>query len=350
MTRMTILCAAAMAVALPWTAAHAQDGSADADPTAAPLECGRTYTTQPGDYLASIAERAYGHASGYHILYQYNPGTLGSPSRLEAGIDLWVPCLGGEGVPEANLPPLAEATSDDIRIVTGADYAPYVDAGLPNGGFSFELVERALQTGNAADYRIDVIKDWGSHLQTLLADGAYDLAFPWFKPDCSQLDRLGADSLWRCENLRFSEPLHEVVITFYGAAGTETALTTYESLKGRTLCRPEGYFTFDLEGEGLTPPAIVRVAGDSPSDCFERLAAGEVDVVTLNADTAESVVRRLGIGDQVSELIDLATVQTLHVVGMRTDPQTRINLLRINKGLIELRRTGVYQDVAARHL
>ncbi|MBB4284802.1 transporter substrate-binding domain-containing protein [Roseospira goensis] len=352
MIRMSTACAAALLAALPWAAAEAQSGKPEAQVKPDAITCDQMYTSQPGDYLASIAERAYGHASAYHILYQYNPGKLGNPSELDVGVDLWVPCLGGDGPTEAALPAVAESTSADIRLVTGADYPPYVDAGLPGGGFSFELVERALQRGGdgAADYRIDVIKDWGSHLQTLLANGAYDLGFPWFRPDCEQADRLSEASRWRCDNLRFSEPLHEVVITFYGAAGSEATLTSYDALQGKTLCRPEGYFTFDLEVEGLAPPAIVRVAGDSPTDCFERLAAGEVDVVTLNADTSESVVQSLGIGDQVSELIALATVQTLHVVGMKTDPQTRINLLRINKGLIGMRQDGTYQSVAAKHL
>ena len=101
---------------------------------------------------------------------------------------------------------------------------------------------------------------------------------------------------------------------------------------------------------GLVPPAVVRVAGDSPKDCFERLASGEVDLVTVNADTSDNMITELDLRDKVAEVINLATVQTLHAVGMRSNPRTRILLLRLNKGLIGLRDDATFRTLAAKHL
>jgi len=313
------------------------------------IPCDTMYQTKPGDTLSRIAGQAYGRTTAYQKIFDYNPGKLESPSRVPIGVDLYIPCE--EATVTGSLPEIAEAKSDNLKILTGSEYPPYVDKGLDNGGFSFELVERAFQYGSGkTDYRIDVINDWGSHLQPLISDGAYDLGFPWFKPDCSQRNKLGEKSRWRCDNLRFSEPLHEVVITFYGRSGEVQDIAEPEDAHGLKLCRPSGYFTHDLEVMGLVPPAIIRVAGDSPTDCFERLVSGEVDLVSVNADTSDQTITELDIRGDVSEVIQLATIQTLHVVGLKTNPKTRVNLLRVNKGIIGLREDGTFVKLAARHL
>lgn len=313
------------------------------------IPCDTMYETVQGDSLSKIAGQAYGRTTAYQKIFDYNPGKLESPSRVPIGIALYIPCeQSGQNI---QLHPIQKSRSNNIKILTGAEYPPYVDKGLENGGFSFELVERALQYGSGkTDYRIDVINDWGSHLQPLIEDGAYDLGFPWFQPDCSQLSRLGKNSRWRCNNLRFSEPLHEVVITFYGRAGEVENISSPEDAHGLKLCRPGGYFTHDLEVMGLVPPAIIRVAGDSPTDCFNRLVKGEVDLVSVNADTSDQAITELNIDGKVSEVIELASIQTLHVVGLKTNPKTRVNLLRVNKGVISLRKDGTFVQLAARHL
>lgn len=319
---------------------------------AQPLQCDTVYTVEPGDSLSKIAGRTYGRTTAYQPIFDYNPGVLTSPNTIPVGAELYLPCLeqdGGEDV--ADLAPLTPSQSADIRVLTGSEYPPYVDAGLPEGGFSFELVERAMQYADApADYRIDVINDWSAHLQPLLSDGLYDLGFPWFRPDCSQLDRLGENSVWRCKNLRFSEALHEVVVTFFGRSGEVGEITVPGDANGLTICRPRGYFTHDLEVMGLVPPAVILVAGANPTDCFERLVDGEVDLVTVNADTADNVITELAIREEVEEVINLATIQTLHVVGLKTNPDTRPRLLRVNKGLLGLRDEGTFRSIAEKHL
>jgi len=313
------------------------------------FECDTMYTTQEGDSLSRIAGRVYGRTTAYQPIFDFNPGKMTSPSQLPVGVDLYLPCI--DSANAHDLPPIAPTTSAEIKIVTGSNYPPYVDAGLPNGGFSFELVERALQYGNSeANYKIDVIDDWSAHLTPLIEDGAYELGFPWYQPDCLNREVLGDHSTWRCDYLRFSEPLHEVVVTFYVRKEMASEINSAEDVHGMTLCRPRGYFTHDLESMGLMPPVVIRVAGSTPRDCFERLDSGEVDIVSVNADLSDNAITELGIRDRVAELINLATVQTLHVVGLRENPETRVNLLRINQGLIGLREDGRIRAIAATHL
>lgn len=313
------------------------------------IECGAEYTVQEGDSLSMIAGRAYGRTTAYQPIFDYNPGKMPSANELRPGISLYIPCI--EDVENSSLSPLSEAEGNDLKILTGSEYPPYVDAGLPGGGFSFELLERALQAnGGEADYRVDVINDWPSHLRILLADGAYDLGFPWFQPNCDNIQNLGEESRWKCNNLLFSDVLHEVVVSFYARSETAANLREPTDMHDMTLCRPRGYFTHDLEEMDLMPPQVIRVAGANPTECFERLIDGEIDVVTVNADTADRVLTELGIAEDVEDVLELATVQSLHVVGMRTDPDTRIHLLRVNQGIRTLHDSGTFQQLAAKHL
>lgn len=316
------------------------------------IGCNSTYTTVRGDSLSDIAQRAYDDALAYAKIFELNPTVLTSPNVVPIGVDLFVPCLDDEKIEVfGELQPIRPSQSDGIRILTGADYAPYVDRDLPNGGFSTELVERAMQyNGQPADYRIDVIADWGAHLSPLLADGLYDLGYPWFRPDCSEYDRLGEASRWRCDNLLFSRPLHEIVISFYGRAGEVEEIREPADAAGLTICRPSGYFTHDLEAAGLIEPANPRVAPMTPQDCFEMLAARTVDLVTLNADTSDGIIREMQMGDRIAEVIELSTVQTLHVVGVRDNPRTRILLRRVDQGLRNIHDNGLFRKIAASHL
>lgn len=243
------------------------------------------------------------------------------------------------------------ALTAKVDILTGGSYAPYVARDLPNGGFSTHVIDTVFGAlGDGVAHRIDVIDDWSSHLRILLAGGKYDLAYPWFRPNCAEYDRLGDEGRWRCDNLRFSAPLHEVVVTFFARAGEGASLATVAALEGKRICRPAGYFTHDLAARGLMPPYAERVEPRTPGDCFQMLIAGEADLVTVNADVAEAAVAELGAAAAVEEVDALATIETLHLVGMKANAKTRPTLLRFNRGLAQLIQSGAWYDIAAIHL
>ncbi|MDI4636786.1 MULTISPECIES: transporter substrate-binding domain-containing protein [Halomonadaceae] len=316
------------------------------------ISCNSTYTTERGDSLSEIAKRAYDNPRAYQSLFDVNPGVLTSPNVVPIGADLFIPCLNaGEHTSSGRLPEIRDANSQNIKILTGKDYAPYVGQDLPEGGFSTELIHRAMQFGGQpANYLIRAIGDWSVHLSPLLEESDYDIAYPWFKPDCNNTASLGDASVWRCDNLLWSRPLHEIVVTFYGRAGEVENISSAEDARGMTLCRPAGYFTHDLEAAGLVEPTITRVKPATPEDCFEMLAAREVDLVSVNSDTSDRIIQSLGMEERTTEVIDLSTIQTLHAVGMRTNPQTRIILRRIDKGLKSIQESGQFREVAANHL
>lgn len=354
--------------------ATAQPDGANAQGTGK-ISCGGVYSVVRGDTLREIAIRAY-DAGNYQIIFSANRDILRTPSVIEVAQQLFIPCLDGSGPKTkqefrraggeiddgpvaqiASIQPLQEQATlqpfqRKIKFLTGSDFAPFTEEELPEGGMITELVKRSM--GHADDqrpYRVTFVNDWGPHLDVLLPDGAFDLGFPWYKPDCTRIDRLSEGMKARCTGYDFSHPFYEVVIGYYAnATGPLARATSYDDFTGKVICRPRGYFTFDLEQEGLSEPNVTMLAPQTPAECFQALRDGKADIATINVLVAERQIAELGIAGQTVELADLASIQTLHVLSPKTNPYGRAYLTLINKGLREMRESGEWFEVVSRHL
>jgi polar amino acid transport system substrate-binding protein len=338
------------------------------------IACGSFYRVAPGDTLHRIATRAYG-SGDYQAIFAANRDILPDISRIAVGDDLLIPCLDGTG-PKTRREALAlgtgtgagtgtgggtpapEASATAIRpagggigFLTGSVFAPFAHRALPEGGMITELVRLAIaRAAPEREVNVTFVDDWSAHLG-LLGQGAYDLGFPWYRPDCSKADRLSASMRQRCAGFEFSDPLFEVAIGYYVRAGDPLAgATAYDRLFGRKLCRPAGYFTFDLDQEDLREPNATRIIPPAAADCFTWLMRGEVDVVTLNKSLATAEISKLGLDRRVAEIPALASAQTLHVVAPKGDAEGRAYLDLVNQGLADLQASGRWFEVVSRHL
>ena len=239
---------------------------------------------------------------------------------------------------------------ETIKILTGNAYAPYVGDDLPDGGFSTELINKAFGVTEGDPTSFEVIPDWGVHLTPLLSGGSFDLAYPWFRPDCSKRDLLGENAQWRCDNLLFSQPLHDIVVTAYALNQSAINIASPEDAVGKRICRPSGFYTHDLEAMGLAEDNIQRVAPSTALECFELMRDGRVDVVVLAADVSEAAIAELGMQNEVTEIVSMSSVQTLHAIGMKTNQRTRILLRRLNIGLEALKADGTFTELMGKHL
>ena len=355
----TLLAAVVVAVATP---APAQES----------IPCGRLYRVQPGDTLHSIAVRAYGQGD-YLAIYEANRDILPSVTEIEIGDQLLIPCRDGSGprtraefvaapgaggVPGTNTPggtraaALAAIPPDrEIRLLTGPDFAPFVDPSLPDGGLVTEIVRIALDRAVfGRPVSISVGEDWSAHLDALEA-GRFDLGFPWYRPDCNSAARLGPSMQRRCEDFVFSEPLYEVGIAWYTRAGDALAeVDDHAALRDHRLCRPATYFTFDLLEEGLTASTATLVFPSTAEECLVLLEAGVVDAVSLARSVAEPEITRLGLEGRVAEIEGLASVETLHAIAHESGVEARAFLSALDSGLAEIRESGRWFEVVARHL
>ncbi len=324
------------------------------------LACGGTYQVVRGDSLSLIARRAYGNPSGFQFIYSANSRVIGpNPAVILVGTVLRIPCLDNASPSTANaaairLPATTAAlpapSRREIRVVTGTDWAPFLDEDQPQGGMLTEVTNVALSLADGnPEYKIDFINDWGAHLRPLLSDHAYDLGIAWFKPNCALVDRLSDDSKFRCNNLDWSAPMYEQVIGYYTRADASRP-AAHKDLYGKTICRPSGYSTFMMEEVGLVEPTVVIERPGKTTDCFEGLVAGRYDAVVLASDTAEGAIIKIGAKGKVAFHDHLSYIATLHAVIAKTNPRGREYLAALDSGIKKIKDSGEWFRIVSRHL
>ncbi len=313
-----------------------------------------SYTIVRGDTLSGIATAA-DVRGGFRTLFDANSNILASPNLLEVGQVIAIPCADGSlpssavrVVPASTAPaPVTSTPSRPLRIATATDYAPFTDEDLPGGGMITRMVERSMQLGNPdQEFDIIFINDWGSHLETLLPTGAVDMAFPWFRPDCDRVENLGPSSAYRCTEFNHSDPFYEIIVDYYTLNGSEYAnAQSTDDLFGARVCRPEAWFTFDLEAAQLVEPNITYVTTVAQDGCFQLLQNGEVDVVTYDALPAEEDMRSAGMVDAVTTLEPLRGTVSSHIFVSKDNAFANEALPIINAGLEELRLSGEWFNI-----
>jgi polar amino acid transport system substrate-binding protein len=334
------------------------------------LACGQSYTVKAGDTLQRLTNRAYGPGKSYNLMYRPNSGVIGSnPSAIEIGMVLQVPCRDGAQPTVATARPAVETPAarprnatlvnaperstarDKIRFVTADDFAPFTDRSLPEGGMVTELLDTALKRVLTTDeYQIDFINDWDAQFSPLVSDGHYEFTFPWYRPNCDVSEKLGENSQFRCNNLAWSDPIFEQIISYYVRADGTSDFKSHSDLFGSTICRPVGWATFMLEEKDLSPPRVIMLTPDSPADCFEALLEGRADVVPMASITAEDAISKLQIANLVSEIPQLATVVHLHAAASIDNPQKEELLTVLNEGIRQIRNDGKWFEIVQRHL
>lgn len=332
------------------------------------------YKVKVGDNLRFIARAAYGDADLYRVIYDANRAVIGAKADIiEIGTLLSIPCdpndpkadasaaVTAAAEPEAAVEPVAAKVSEaapaasaepaqrPIAIVTGNGYAPFADETLPGGGMMTQLVEMAVfRADPGIAYNLSFINDWQAHIDALLPSGAYDLSFPWVRPNCEGAEMLSPGDEARCRDFAFSAPFYEIVDGFFATRDSGLmAVTSYADFQGKRICRPEGSTTGVLDEVGLTAPAITLVRGTDAKDCFRALSAGEVDLVSVDAELGDATVAKMGLITTVGQNPHLSTILSLHVIAHKSNPRAVAMLGELDVGMREMYETGEWYDIVS---
>ncbi|MCU9847894.1 LysM peptidoglycan-binding domain-containing protein [Defluviimonas sp. WL0024] len=331
-------------------------------PAAFAQEACTNYTVKDGDTLGTIAKAAYGSLD-YQIIFNANRQILGSnPNGLEPGTELVLPCEDGRLTADAPAPsielPEASSTGSSsgssvgayrpkVKFVSGNDWSPFADESLTGGGIAVRLATTAMHRGgNDREYTVNWVDDWDSHTTALLPSGAFDIGLAWYMPNCEKIGMLSESMAKRCTDYDASLPLYEPVSGFYAKPGSKYATAkAYADFEGARICRLEGYYTFDLEEQGLVEPTITMVRPAKREECFEGMMFGNIDIVAMEVQSAADVIKTLGIEAEVVENPYLSSVMTMAALAHKSNPFGREYLAMINRGLTEMRDTGEWYDV-----
>lgn len=310
---------------------------------------------QPVQLVPELPFATVGQAAAAPVI-EAAPQAAATPAPL-AGV-VAAPEAPAEPMTEAAIQPVAAAPAAGlpvltggapVRLLTGNGHAPFVDEMLPGGGMFTQLVEMAIfRADPAIPYKLTFVNDWQAHIDALLPSQAYDLSFPWIRPDCEATGLLSAGDRGRCEDFAFSAPFYEIVDGFFARADSElVAATSHTLFEGRRICRPEGYTTGVLDARGLRVPVIELLRPASVVDCFEALAAGRVDLVSIDAEVGDSAIAELGMTGAFLQNPHLMTLQSLHVIAHKSNPRALAMLQQLNIGVVEMYESGEWFEIVS---
>jgi phage tail protein X len=330
---------------------------------AAAQEACTTYTVKDGDTLGTIAQSAYG-SYDYQMIFNANRDALAAnPNALPAGLQLILPCEDGRLSPDTELAAVIEQETEKqeatrsgnntyeppLKFVSSNNWMPFTDETLTGGGIFVRMAATAMQRGgNDRGYEVSYVDDWMAHIDVLLPTGAFDVSIAWESPDCSKLDLLGEFSVRMCTEFDFSLPIYETAYAFNTLNDSKYAgARQFADYAGAKICRPEAWPISDLEVQGLVEPVVSYVHPKNPLDCAEMLVNGEVDLYSIESETASSNFAELDATDKVSPNPALATFITYHFITSKSNPRGRVYIAMLNRGITEMRESGEWYDIVA---
>lgn len=366
---------AVVAAGLVVAAFGAMPGSASAQGTGS-IACGGIYTVVAGDTLSLIADRAYGATGSFRRIFDANRDLLRSPTFIEIGDQLYIPCLDGSGpatreaflagggrvAPSASAqvtgvaaaPPAGSITLPEdafapLQVLEAVE--PFAGPRLPEGGMITELIARALLRA-PAPVSFDVRFEGGRAAWSEVLDpDEHFLGFPAVRPVCSRPGGISDTARSRCVEFTYSAPLFEYQVAGHVLSGGPFAGASQPAdFAEARICRPVGLLIGDLEEDGLAgAPGDLRRPADTAA-CLRLLEAGEVDMVTAEAQEIDRAARELGLSARLSEVAGLSRTISIHAVAPRSDQQGAAFLALIDSGLAAMRQSGEWRTVIENHL
>jgi polar amino acid transport system substrate-binding protein len=348
--------------------------------------CGTEHTVKEGETLAQIAARVYGNPTQWTVIFYANQDRLGGNiSLLVPGLALRLPCIGGMQAPAAAATtPAAPATPGSpstsatassqaspgestfvissilnrVEFLTADGFAPYTGRALEGGGMLTHVISSAMtlikdESKGRFDFGISWVNDWAAHLNPLLLTRAFDVGFPWARPDCEGATNLDQSSQFRCQRFFFSEPLYEVLTGLFVRNNSKVKSLRRDDISGMTLCRPAGYPIHELDKDGrnwVKDGIVTLMRPPSVDECFRLLDTGAVDGVVEAELAGRASITSLGLGGKVRMIDQPVALTTYHVLISKSHPHARTILYYINASLERLRERGEYDRIIERHL
>jgi polar amino acid transport system substrate-binding protein len=342
--------------------------------TAMAQTCGTEYKIKEGDTLAQVAARVYGSPAKWTVIYYANQDRLGTNvSLLVPGLAIVLPCIGGVPVQSASptvaapAPPPSNSADAPLMIstmvrriefLTADGYSPFTGRSLEGGGMLTEVITAAMnivkqETHGRFDFGISWVNDWSAHLNPLLLTRAFDVGYPWARPDCDSNVALDATAQFRCRKFFFSEPLYEVITSLFVQDGSPITSLQSETITGTTMCLPAGQAEYELDQGGrnwVKDGKVTLMRPPTVDECFRLLENGTVGAVVTTEFAGRASIISLGMADKIRMLDQPIALTALHAVVSKSHPNARTMLYYINTALGKLRDSGDYDMIIARQL
>lgn len=228
------------------------------------------------------------------------------------------------------------ALADELRLVTGDDYAPFTGKTLPGGGLMTQVVQAAL-----AEEGMTAALDWQpwnrGYLKTLRGD--YDATYPY------------VPSVQREGDFLYSAPLFAAEQHIFSRASDAIEVSDLPHLAGRRLCYPLGWQPPGAIQALLDQGVLSRHSPQGLHECARLLLLQRDDLFIADRNLGESALRSTGAARQLFHVSSsVFGNSTLHFIVSRSHPRATELIERFNRGLVSLRASGTYQGLLDAYL
>jgi polar amino acid transport system substrate-binding protein len=219
-----------------------------------------------------------------------------------------------------------------IEIVLTDNIKPFIDNSSSPKGVVVDRIKKSLKTISNMDYSIDYIGDSNLMMHPpLLANKKYDIGLRWSEPDCKSKENK------KICNFVVSKPVFKTISRFYRRKNSLEKISKPKDIYGKKICRPKGWFGFDLEKQGFVDGENIKlITPDRPKECFSKLKNGQVDSVALTEYTANPIIKEMKLDRYIESIDALAIPIEFSLIADKTNPKAHIYIHKLNIGLAKL--------------
>jgi len=225
--------------------------------------------------------------------------------------------------------------SEEVKVVTGNDFKPFGDEGLPDGGLGALLVSEIYKS--LGDHVVD-FNPWKRGLRETLS-GQYVGTFLYRRTADRERDFLYSDSFFDLESKLFvlKKSAHQARVP--------------DDLNNMVMCNPLGYADGDVLVGLLDQGRLKKITPVSLTDCFELLQIGRIDMVRASEIAGWSAAKDMEFTKSDIRVMDILIERlSLHRIVSKSLDNAPAIIEHFNRGLTMLKTSGKYDELAQVYL
>ncbi len=225
-------------------------------------------------------------------------------------------------------------SAQPLLLVSG-EFAPYSGEHLPHQGMTSEIVESAFKEAGIS-VLIDFLPWKRGFLYT--SRNKYFGTFPYVIDD------------ERKKHFLFSDSTYSAKVHFFVSDRFDHEYKKDSDLKGLSVCVPIGYSAKEIQ-RFLDASILEQYVAPTNESCFQLLKKGRVQLYSVNEVTGWETIKKLYGTTQGFRTVGKALQENhYYLMVSKSYPKARELLDIFNKGVIKIKRKGIYRQIIKKHL
>lgn len=229
------------------------------------------------------------------------------------------------------------AHAQPVTLVSGNDYAPYVDSRLAQGGMVTELVKTAF-----AHAQRTVVMEWKPWARGIeeAKQNKFAGTFPYLRNAEREKDFLYSDEVVSVRSTAFVK-----------AGDTRFDFTNVASLAGTTYCLSVGWAPTPKLAPMVASGQIKVSSPDNISSCAKMVALGRADYFVYGDIQVAFALKtgELPVGSIAMAESEPLALTPLYFIASKTAPGSAQLIESFNEGLKAIRKNGLYSKIVKAH-